>query len=213
MGEGAQGFDRLIDAAHAYAPKSRRRQRCSRSASGWLVAPEGVGASNHFGDRGRVRSPRVSSGGAGLVLVVEVKSALPATSRMRSERLDVKARLGRSLAESTGWTGAYGIVPAFVFAEWARGRNRRVIANHEALFARLRFAAGPRPWRGLGGHRHRGPPSGLLWFTDPCQILARGERYARQTSPNGSDQADDVHLMKNRTVPGVSNLRVRVITG
>ncbi len=166
--EGAQ-LDRLIDAAHA---SLEQETATMLSASGWLVAPEV--SFNHFGDRGRVDLLAFHPV-ARLVLVVEVKSALGDLQDALG-RLDVKARLGRSLAESTGWTGAYGIVPAFVFADTRT--NRRVITNHEALFAR--FTVRGRSALAWTRRPSAPAPSGLLWFASVPDLhgvnVMRGKR-------------------------------------
>lgn len=146
-------LNRLIDAAHAWL---EQQTAASLTVSGWLVRPEV--SFNHFGDRGRVDLLAFHQD-SGVVLIVEVKSSLGDLQEALG-RLDVKVRLGRSLAVASGWSGVRAVVPAFVFADTRA--VRRTIASHEAMFARFalrgRFA---QAWI-------RGPssptPSGLLWF-------------------------------------------------
>ena len=70
-----------------------------------------------------------------VVLIVEVKSALGDLQDALG-RLDVKVRLGRFLADTSGWSDVRAVVPAFVFGDTRA--VRRTIASHEAIFGHSR---------------------------------------------------------------------------
>ena len=116
--EGEQ-LDRLIDAAHAWL---QQQTASLLSSQGWLVAAEV--SFNHYGDRGRVDLLAFHPDDERSSSSCEVKSALGDLQDALG-RIDVKARLGRSLAESAGWTGARRVVPTFVFADDSDGPSRR----------------------------------------------------------------------------------------
>lgn len=75
-------------------------------------------------------------------------------------RIDVKVRLGRSLAASAGWPGVRGVLPALIVTESRTAR--RVIASHPTLFAR--FSMKGRSAMAWLRHPSLPPPPGLLWF-------------------------------------------------
>ena len=146
-------LDRLIDAAHAWLSQ---QTAASLTDAGWVVRPEV--SFNHYGDRGRVDLLAFHRG-VGVLLVVEVKGSLGDLQEALG-RLDVKVRLGRSLADASGWSGVRATVPVFVFADTRA--VRRTIALHAAMFAGFTL-------RGRSAHAWmRGPtwppPSGLPWF-------------------------------------------------
>lgn len=148
-------LDRLIDAGHA-----RLQQDIASvlASLGWLSRAEV--SFNHFGDRGVVDLLAFNPG-VKVILVVEVKTSI-GDLQAALGRLDVKARLGRSLAETVGWTDGRAVVPAFVVADTRTAR--RIVAQHEALF--IRYSV-----RGRSAlawiRRPRVPaPTGLLWFAN-----------------------------------------------
>jgi hypothetical protein len=160
-------LDRLMDAAHARLVDASVRLLESR---GWETRVEV--SFNHYGDRGRVdllaRHPRV-----GVVVVAEVKTAIGDLQETLG-KLDVKTRLGRTLAASVGWEAPKAIVPALILADSRAAR--RHVAAHAALFARFgtrgRQAMGwlSRPGVDLG------PGAGLLWFAGGTDSRGTGVR-------------------------------------
>ena len=192
-------LDRLLDARHASVSQL---SATLLSVSGWLVEPEV--SFNHYGERGRVDLLAFHPPSAAL-LVVEVKSAIGDLQETLG-RLDVKARLGRTLAQSVGWNRVESIIPAFVIAD--SRRVRRILAEHDALFRRfsLRGRAAvawlrrPRP----------PPPSGLIWFVnmpDSHGVSVTRDRRVRTVrnglpcspggKPDGSQRRDpdNAHLV------------------
>jgi hypothetical protein len=129
---------------------------------------------NHYGDRGRVDVLAFDPVSRAL-LVVEVKSAFGDLQDTLG-RLDVKTRIGRTIAAQVGWTDPTAVVPMIVIGESRTAR--RIVLNHAALFARygvrgrscVAWLRAPRP----------PVPSGLLWFlksADSRQATAmRGQR-------------------------------------
>jgi hypothetical protein len=76
-------------------------------------------------------------------------------------RLDVKARLWRTLADAAGWADVRGSVPAFVFRD---GRTvRRVLAANRSLFSR--YSTRGRAARAWLRNPVDPVPGGLLWLT------------------------------------------------
>jgi transcriptional regulator with XRE-family HTH domain len=152
--EGEQ-LDRLLDAAHAWLVQ---QTAALLGSCGWVVRPEV--SFNHYGDRGRVDllafHPLTR-----IVLVAEVKASLGDLQDALG-RLDVKVRLGRSLADASGWAGPRAIVPAFVFGDTRTVRN--TIARHEAIFAR--FTLRGRSARAWIRSPMSPAPTGLLWFAN-----------------------------------------------
>lgn len=169
-------LDRLFDAAHADLV-----QRCVTllSSFGWQTRVEV--SFNHFGDRGRVdllafhRSTRA-------LLVVEAKSAIADTQETLG-RLDVKARLGPILAAGVGWDAPARVVPALAVADSRRAR--RVIADHEGLFARF-TVHGRKALAWL--RRPASPaPTGVLWFMNVTDSRGAGvTRHGRVRRVAGS---------------------------
>jgi transcriptional regulator with XRE-family HTH domain len=148
-------LDRLIDAAHAWL---EQQTAASLTASGWLVRPEV--SFNHFGDRGRVDLLAFHPG-TGVVLVIEVKGSIGDLQDALG-RLDVKLRLGRSLADASGWADLRAVVPAFVFADTRT--VRRTIARHAAIFTR--FTLRGRSAQAWLQRPSLPAPSGVLWFVN-----------------------------------------------
>ena len=115
---------------------------------------------NHYGDRGRV-DVLAYHAPTGCVLVAEVKSAVGDVQETLG-RIDVKVRLGRSLAASAGWIrragGGAGVDRHGI------AHARRVIAAHPVLFARFNMRGrAAQTWL---RRPTLPPPSGLLWFVD-----------------------------------------------
>lgn len=72
----------------------------------------------------------------------------------------MKVRLGRSLADESGWASVRAIVPSFVFADTRT--VRRTLTQHAAMFARFTL-------RGRSAQAWIRRPSipassGLIWF-------------------------------------------------
>lgn len=146
-------LDRLMDAAHASLQQSVAELL---TKLGWIVRVEV--SFNQYGDRGRVDVIAFHPS-ARVLLVVEVKTALGDLQETLG-RIDVKARLARSLARGLGWTNVSQVVPALVIGDTRLAR--RVVADHAALFHRFEV-------RGRAAlarlRRHDQPLStGLLWF-------------------------------------------------
>jgi transcriptional regulator with XRE-family HTH domain len=162
-------LDRLLDRVHA---ATQERAAASLRVRGWLTEVEV--SFNHYGDRGRVDVLAYHSA-SGCLLVAEVKSAVGDVQETLG-RIDVKARLGRSLAASAGWTDVRAVVPALILTE--SRTSRRVIAAHPVLFARYSVRGrAAQAWL----RRPTFPaPSGLLWFVELPD--AHGVRTARRQS-------------------------------
>ncbi len=145
-------LDRLMDAAHA---ELQQQVAALLAAAGWLVRVEV--SFNRYGDRGRCDilafHPLTR-----VLLVVEIKSRLGDLQETLG-RLDVKVRIGASLAREMGWQQPVTVVPALVLAQ--DRTSRRVVDRHAALFAR--FAV--RGWRARAWLRRPDPEAtGLLWW-------------------------------------------------
>lgn len=99
-------------------------------SAGWIAEAEV--SFNHYGDRGRVDvlafCPRLR-----VLLVVEIKTQFTDVQDILG-RLDIKRRLGPTLASQRGWA-ANMTVPALVFRE--ESTTRRRLADHAPLFAHL----------------------------------------------------------------------------
>lgn len=146
-------LDRLADAAHAAVIEACVKQLQER---GWETRTEV--SFNHFGERGRV-DVLAHDIPSGTLLIVEGKSAVGDTQETTG-RLDVKARLGRMLAEQVGWDPPRAVVAALVVAD--SKRSRRIVADYPGAFARF-SVRGRRALAWL--RRPTSPsPSGLLWF-------------------------------------------------
>lgn len=144
---------RLIDAGHA---RVLEQTAALLAHAGWETRTEV--SFNHYGDRGRVdllgRHPASST-----LLVAEVKSAIGDTQDTVG-RLDVKARLGRVLADTLGWPIPDRVVPALVVGDTRTAR--RIVSDHTAAFARF-DVRGRRALAWLN-KPSSDPPTGLLWF-------------------------------------------------
>lgn len=162
-------LDRLADGAHAALQRSVAE---ALGAWGWHVQVEV--SFNHYGDRGRVDVLAFHAAGRHLA-VVEVKTGFGDLQDTLG-RLDVKARLGRTIARDLGWIAGGATVPVLVVAESRTAR--RVVVRHAALFARYSI-------RGRAAAAWlRTPlppvPSGLLWFLNSSDsrqaTITRGRR-------------------------------------
>ena len=169
-------LDRLVDAGHAAIVE---RTTAHLASLGWLCRPEV--SFNHFGDRGLVDVVAIHVA-TRMVMIVEVKTAIGDVQAMLG-RLDVKARLGRTIAESVGWTDARAVAPAFVIANTRTAR--RCVLRHEHSFRRYSL----RGRSALAWLRNpRLPaPSGLLRFVNVPDVhgvsVKRGRRV--RTANNG----------------------------
>lgn len=146
-------LDRIADAAHAAIQRAVAEELTSL---GWLVQVEV--SFNHYGDRGRV-DVLAFHPGMRVVVAVEVKTALGDLQETLG-RIDIKARLARTIAAEVGWSGLTGAVAMLVIGDSRTAR--RLVAQHAALFARysLRGRAAVAWLR-----RPRQPvPSGVLLF-------------------------------------------------
>ena len=149
-----EALDRLFDSAHAELVNRCVTQLRER---GWLTRVEV--SFNHFGDRGRV-DVLAFDPGTRTVMVVEAKSAIGDEQETHG-RLDVKARLGKIIAESVGWDAAV-VLPALVLAD--SRLSRRIVREHGSAFSRFDMR-GRKALAWLS--RPVGTvPMGLLWFVD-----------------------------------------------
>jgi len=148
-------LDRLIDAGHAGLEEHTAALLAS---NGWLVRSEV--SFNHYGDRGRV-DVLAFHPSARTLIVVEVKTAIGDLQEMLG-RIDIKARLGMTLAQAAGWDLPQAVVPAIVIAD--RRAARRTVSEHQALFTR--YALRGRAALAWIRHPRRPAPPGLLWFAN-----------------------------------------------
>jgi transcriptional regulator with XRE-family HTH domain len=132
---------------------------------GWLVAAEH--SFNHYGDRGRVDLLAFHTASE-VLLVFEVKTRIDDVQDLLG-RLDVKCRLGRTMAEQLGWMGVEAVVPALLLAD-AR-TNRRRVGDHRVLFSR--FALRGQSARAWLRRPASARPIGVLIYHDPGQIRPR----------------------------------------
>ncbi len=142
-----------MDAPHAAVQEHTARLL---SARGWSVKVEV--SFNYYGERGRIDILAFHPATASL-LVVEIKSAIGDVQDLLG-RLDVKTRIGRTVASEVGWVDVRTVLPAVVIAEGSTAR--RVLQQHATLFARFdRRGRGATAWL-----RDPWPPAprGLLWF-------------------------------------------------
>jgi transcriptional regulator with XRE-family HTH domain len=162
-------LDRLVDAAHAALQKTVAD---TLGSIGWLVQVEV--SFNHYGDRGRV-DVLAFHPSARIVLCVEVKSALGDLQDTLG-RLDVKARLGRTIAVQAGWREPRAVVPVLVIGDSRAAR--RIVTTHASLFGRyaVRGRAGA-AWLRSPGLPY---PSGLLWFAKMPNSREATARRARR---------------------------------
>jgi transcriptional regulator with XRE-family HTH domain len=174
--EGAK-LDHLTDAAHAWLSETTAG---TLESGGWSVRTEV--SFNHFGDRGRVDLLGWHPVARALA-IVEVKSTLGDVQETLG-RLDVKARLGRSLAREAGWGDPDAVVRVLVVGD--SRRDRRTVADHERLFAAFAI----RGRQALAWMRRPRPPApaGLLWFTkvpDAHGVSTTRYRRVRTVKRNG----------------------------
>ena len=99
-------------------------------SAGWMVEAEV--SFNHYGDRGRV-DVLAFHPAFRMLLVVEIKTQFTDVQDILG-RLDVKRRLGSTVAAQRGWSTS-ATVPMLVFREDSTTRRR--LAAHESLFAHL----------------------------------------------------------------------------
>lgn len=161
-------LDRLIDADHAAIVGSSVDLL---RALGWQTQVEV--SFNHFGDRGRV-DILARHAARSLLLVVEMKSAIGDSQEMLG-RLDVKARLGATLAQSIGWDRPAAVVRALVIGDSRAAR--RHVASLEPMLASF----SPRGRQAVAWLRQpiEAAPHGLLWFAKVPR--ARGTGVTRQS--------------------------------
>jgi hypothetical protein len=113
---------------------------------GWLIVPEA--SFNRYGDRGRIDLLAYHPAGR-ILLVVEIKTLIVDVQDVLGS-LDVKARVAPGVSRSQGWQPTV-VVPALIVLDTRT--NRRRIAGHDRLFARLSL---------------RGPAA-LRWFRQPTR--------------------------------------------
>ncbi len=158
------GLDRLLDERHASTASAMSSLLSSR---GWTVTPEV--SFNHYGDRGSVDLLAFHPP-SHVLLVVEVKSEIASTEETL-RRLDVKARLGRTIAG-----GRLGVEPVSVvrlLAIRASSANRDRVARLDPLLG---------PAFPLRGGRLTG------WLRAPTPLegrLAAGLMFVRDTGRAG----------------------------
>lgn len=144
---------RLIDARHAALQNTFV---ALLAAWGWDTRVEV--SFNHYGDRGRVDIVGYYAATRTLA-IVEIKPDID-DAQETVGRLDVKVRLGRTIAAEAGWT-VDRIVPVLVLENGAS--PRRHVRAHEGLFRRFTLrGASARAWL-------RAPSAeaeGLLLFVD-----------------------------------------------
>lgn len=174
--EGAE-LDRLADAAHA---RLQEHVAGALERLGWLVRIET--SFNRYGDRGRV-DVLAHHPVARTLLVIEVKSAIGDLQETLG-RLDVKVRLGKSIAADAGWVDVRAVVPALVIGD--SRASRRIVARHATLFARFTL----RGRRALAWIRRPAStaPTGLLWFvnlSDSRQAAVNRQRRVRNVRNAG----------------------------
>ena len=148
-------LDRLVDARHA---RLQEAAAAMLATNGWQVWPEV--SFNHFGDRGRVDLLAFHPA-SGTLMVVEVKSGI-GDLQDSIGRLDVKARLGRTLARSVGAGPVRAVIPAFVIGDSRHAR--RTVLEHATLFHR--YAVRGRSALAWVRRPRMPAPSGLLWFVN-----------------------------------------------
>jgi transcriptional regulator with XRE-family HTH domain len=161
-------LDRLMDAGHA-AIGARIKQRLERW--GWIVRVEV--SYSRYGERGRM-DLLAWHPAARTLLVVEIKTELVDVQSLLGS-LDVKARLGRHVAEQFGWD-VRSVVPAIVFSE---GRTtRRHLVRLDTLFDRFNV----RGRKAVSWLRQpTSTPAGVLWFvTTPSGEIARTAAHKKR---------------------------------
>ena len=165
-------LDRMLDAGHAALGVAVKRRLERRS---WIVRVEV--SFSRYGERGRI-DLLAWYPSTGFLLVIELKTDLVDVQSLLGS-LDVKARLARQVAAQFGWE-ATAVVPAIVFTEDRRIRNRLVLVD--TLFDRF-------PVRGRAAsswlRQPMNSPSGLLWFAavpHEARRAASHRVYARRGS-------------------------------
>jgi transcriptional regulator with XRE-family HTH domain len=176
-----ESLDRLLDQAHAWIVNELSRRLV---AAAWAVAPEV--SFSIFGERGSIDLLAFRPT-EGLLLVVEVKSALP-DLQATLVTLDRKARLAPQIAQDRGWRAA-GVGRILVLAG-DRTARRRVEAHDSVLRAAF-------PTRGIAVKRWLRQPdqpiSGLLFVSHVPQVNARHRMRGPGTvgGPNSVTHASD----------------------
>jgi hypothetical protein len=166
-------LDQLLDAAHAAIQQTTADLL---AGFGWIVRVEV--SFNHYGDRGRVDVLALHAATRTL-LVIEVKSGIGDIQETLG-RLDVKTRLGSTIAATVGWHPA-AVVPALVIGDSRSAR--RIIASHAPTFDR--FAVRGRQARAWLRRPDGAVPSGVLWFMSvPDPRGASITRHARVRTVN-----------------------------
>ena len=156
-----------MDRVHA---ATQERAAASLRSLGWLTAVEL--SFNHYGDRGRVDLLAYHAPTACL-LVGEVKSAIGDVQETLG-RIDVKVRLGRSLASSTGWPEVRGVLPALIVTESRTATARDRLAPNAV---RAVLDEGP-IGDGVAATSRLAAAIRVAVVRDPA-------RYARQCAPGG----------------------------
>ena len=171
-----QEVDRLLDADHS-ALAAHLTQRLS--AFGWAVRSEV--SFNQYGDRGRMDLVGFHPV-EGVLLIVEIKTAVVDAQAMLGA-LDVKARVGRTIARQLGWE-ARRVVPALVILDGSTAR--RHVRALEPLLNRfdLRGRAAV-DWL----RQPILPANGLLFLTNfpsnaGSDVRRAGRRRVRVRGPN-----------------------------
>jgi transcriptional regulator with XRE-family HTH domain len=158
-------LDRLLDENH-----SRLAATLQRRLSRWAWAARSEVSFNHYGDRGRV-DILAWHPGTRVILIVEVKTEIADVQALLGS-LDVKRRLGATLAREAGWPRPEAVATMLVVAEGAT--NRRRIKRVEALFAQFdRRGRSALSWL----RRPNSTPEAMILFSS--QSSARGGRVIR----------------------------------
>jgi transcriptional regulator with XRE-family HTH domain len=118
---------RLRDADHARTSEAVIRRL---EGQGWQAMAEV--SFNNYGERGRI-DVLAYHPAARMLVVIEIKTLIVEVQAILGG-LSVKQRVAPAVARSMGWRPAT-VVPALVVSEGAT--NRRRLAEHERLFARL----------------------------------------------------------------------------
>jgi len=142
---------RLRDADHSHVAQAVTSQLAHH---GWLVVPEA--SFNRYGDRGRIDLLAYHPD-ARMLLAIEIKTLIVDVQDVLGN-LNVKARVAPHVAQSLGWRPS-AVLPTLIVLDTRT--NRRRIADHDRLFARLSLR-GPAALRWL--RRPIGSLGGLLLF-------------------------------------------------
>lgn len=146
-------LERLLDENH-----SRLAAMLQRRLLGWAWTARSEVSFNHYGDRGRVDilawHPKTR-----VLLIVEVKTEIADVQALLGS-LDVKRRLGATLAGQAGWARPMAVATLLVVAEGAT--NRRRIKRVEPLFAQFdRRGRSALSWL----RRPSGTPEAMILFS------------------------------------------------